>query len=108
MDGQEAVASECAEIVKSALPGEAHDEIGGGDIAFEADKFDATVPESGEGKSDLVNEGSVVAVESGFHTLDRAGGRNPERFFKSDGIGAGAHGNVTLCAGRHPISTKVM
>ena len=108
VDGEEAVAAEGAEIVERALPGKAHDEIGGGDIAFEADKFDAAVPESGEGKSDLVNEGSVVAIERGFHALDRAGGRSPERFFKGDGTGARARRNVTLRACRHPISTEVM
>ena len=108
VDGEEAIAAKGAEIVERALAGKAHDEIGGGDVAFEADEFDAAVPESGEGKPDLVDEGSVVAVESRLHALDRAGTRSPKRFFKGDGIGAGAQGNVTLRAGRHPISTGDM
>ena len=89
VNGEEAVAAKGAEIVERALPWKAHHEIRGGDVAFEAGEFDAAVPESGKGKADLIDEGSVVAVEGGFHALDRAGIRSPERFFKGDGIGAG-------------------
>ena len=37
VDGQEAVAAKGAEIVERALSGKTHDEIGGGDVALEAD-----------------------------------------------------------------------
>src|SRR5258708_15113144 len=81
VDGKEAVAAEGAEIMERALTGKSHDEISGGDVALETDQFDAAVPESGEGKADLVDEGGVVAIKRGLHALDCAGGRNPKRFF---------------------------
>src|SRR5258708_26472784 len=74
VDGEEAIAAESAEIVQRALAGETHDEIGGGDVAFEADEFYAAVPERGEREAELGNERSVVAGERGLHALDRVRG----------------------------------
>src|SRR5260221_14494881 len=108
VDGKEAVAAEGAEIMERALTGKSHDEISGGDVALETDQFDAAVPESGEGKADLVDKGSVIAIERGLHALDCAGGRNPKRFFEGDVFEPRAQGDVTLCARRHPISTEVL
>src|SRR5260221_5969782 len=108
VDGEEAVAAERAEIVQRALTGKSHDEIRGGDVALETDQLDAAVPESGEGKADLVDKGSVIAIERGLHALDGAGRGSPDRLFDRDGIGAQAQESVTLCARRHPISTEVL
>src|SRR5579859_4777305 len=108
VDGEEAVASEGAEVVQRTLAGEAHDEIGGGDIALKADELHAAAPERGEGETDLVHEGSVVAVEGRFHALDRTGRGSPEGFVESGEVRAGTQGNVTLRAARHPINVKVV
>ncbi len=107
MDGEEAIAAESAEIVQRSLAGEAHDEIGGGDVAFEADEFYAAVPERGEREADLVNERRVVAVERGLHALDRARRGSPGGFVEAGEIGARTDRRVTLLAGQHQIKVKV-
>ena len=107
VDGEEAIAAESAEIVQRSLAGEAHDEIGGGDVAFEADEFYAAVPERGEREADLVNKRRVVAVERGLHALDRARRGSPGGFVEAGEIGARTDRRVTLLAGQHQIKVKV-
>src|SRR5580704_8784386 len=108
VDGEEAVAPEGAKVVQRSLAGEAHHEIGGGDVALETDELDAAAPKRGERKANLVHEGSVVAVERRFHALDRAGGGCPERFFEGSGIVARTQRSVSRRTAGHQISVKVM
>src|ERR1700722_13631132 len=78
VDSQKAVAAKSAKVVQRTLAGEAHDEVGGGDVALEADEFDAAAPERGERKAHLVHERRVVAVKRRLHPLNRAGRGSPE------------------------------
>src|SRR5258708_25032702 len=107
VDGEEAIAAESAEIVQRTVAGEAIVEIGGGDVASEADEFYAAVPERGEREADLVNERRVVAVERGLHALDRPRRGSPGGFVEAGEIGAGTGRRVTLLAGQHQIKVKV-
>jgi len=108
VNGEKAIAAKCAEVVQRALAGKAHDEVGGGDVAFEADEFDAAAPKSCQGQTDLVHKGRVVAVEGRLHALNRAGVGGPDGFVESRKVGSGPEKVVTLPAAGHQIDTNVM
>src|ERR1700739_485103 len=63
VNGEKAIAAEGAEVVQRALAWKTHDEVGGGNVALEADEFDAPAPESCERQTDLVDKRRVITVE---------------------------------------------
>src|SRR5258708_34662091 len=60
--GEEAIAAESAEIVQRSLAGEAHDEIGGGEVAFQAARVYAAVPARAVAEAARANERRVGAA----------------------------------------------